>query len=296
MHRSQVAILKDPKRLAIASVHGLAFHRGLGEPIHPTSSTPLKQYLSHDAIGAYSTLAYRKPNIAIVGNGVESQELGKWVGEFFKDMRTEPAQGAPAMEMDQTKYYGGQERIAHGNGNAMCIAFPGSSSLTGGFYKAEISVLAAYLGGQSTIKWSPGFSLLGQATAGRGGVKEVATRSEIYSDAGLFYTIITGSGSAVTETAMDVVKIIRDISEGNIDKETFQKARALAKFKELEHGQNVMSGLELTGSGLVQDNKPYQLDQSAQKIGEVTEDQLKKVSHCHVAIANDGCFVLTTLY
>jgi len=29
---------------------------------------------------------------------------------------------------------------------------------------------------------------------------------------------------------------------------------------------------------LVQENKPYQLDESAQKIGEVTEEQLQEVS------------------
>lgn len=287
IHRSQVEILKSPKRLAIASAHGLAFHRGLGEPLKPTSATPLEKYLSHDAIGAYSTLAYRKSNIALVGNGVEKEELGKRVTEFFSDMRTEPAEGVPPMSHEQTKYYGGEERIAHSKSNAMVIAFPGSSSLTGGFYKPEVSVLAALLGGQSTIKWSPGFSMLGKATAGRYGISEVATRSEIYSDAGLIYTVMEGDGNAIGQTAADLVGFIRSIADGKIDKEDFQKARALARFKELEHGQNVYAGLELTGNGLVQDNQPYQLDESAKKIGEVTIEQVKKVSQHNGLIHTD---------
>lgn len=278
IHRAQQEILKSPREMAINSAHSLAFHRGLGEPLHPTSSTPLSKYLSNEAIGAYSTLAYRKSNVAVVANGAENAELSKWVGEFFGGMRTEAASGLPPIEVSQTKYFGGQERIAHGKSNAMVIAFPGSSSLTGGFYKPEVSVLAALLGGQSTIKWSPGFSLLAKASANRSGLTSVSTVSALYSDAGLLYTVIEGSGAAVGATAETVVSTIKSVADGKVSKEDFEKARALAKFSELEHGQEVLAGLELTGSGLVHDGKPYQLDESAKKIGSVTIEQVQKVS------------------
>ena len=295
IHRSQQKQLKSTKEMAIASAHGTAFHRGLGEPLHPTSFTPLAKYLSHDAIGAYSTLAYRKPNVAIVANGADHSELNKWVGEYFKGMRTEPADGVPPMQNGQTKYFGGEERIAHGSGNTMVLAFPGSSSFTGGFYKPEIAVLAALLGGKSAIKWSPGFSLLAKASTNR--ALDISTTSAIYSDAGLLYVTLNGSATAVKDAAQDVVSTIKSIASGNISTEDFKKARAQAKFQELEYGQEPLAGLELTGAGLVQEGKPYQLDESAKAIGDVSEDKVKKVDtnlhhseivHLVRAMANHG--------
>jgi len=277
IHDSQKKVLGSTKELAVSSAHSLAFHRGLGEPLLPTSSTAVDKYLSHDAIGAYSTMAYRKSNIAVVANGAESGELSKWVNQYFGSLRTDAASGIPSLKVEQTKYFGGEERIAHGNGNTMVIAFPGSSSLTGGFYKPELAVLAALLGGQSTIKWSPGFSILGQVAHNNPGI-DITTSSAIYSDAGLLYTTLSGSATTVRDAAHATVKAIQNLANGNIDKEAFQKARANAKFKELEHGQTAMAALELTGAGLVQENKPYQLDESAQKIGEVTEEKLQEVS------------------
>lgn len=283
IHRSQAKQLKSTSELALASAHGLAFHRGLGEPVHPTSSTPLAKYLSHDTIGAYSTLAYRKSNVAVVANGAEQSDLSKWVGEYFADMRTEPADNIPPMDgTEQTKYYGGEERIAHGSGNSMVLAFPGSSSMTGGFYKPEVAVLASLLGGRSAIKWSPGFSLLGRLAAKHPSLS-VETKSSVYSDAGLLHIAFNGSASAVREAAQEAVNIIKKIAGGEISSEEIKKARAQAQFHELEHGQETMAGLELTGSGLVTYGQPYQLDESAKKIAEVTEAQVKEVAKSMLA-------------
>jgi ubiquinol-cytochrome c reductase core subunit 2 len=214
--------------------------------------------------------------MAVVANGADQAELSKWVNEYFGGIRTDAASGIPPIKIEQTKYYGGEERISHGGGNTMILAFPGSSSLTGGFYKPEVAVLSAILGGQSTIKWSPGFSLLGKVSGNNPSV-DITTHSAIYSDAGLLYTQLHGSATAVRDAAYEVVKAIKDLASGSIDKEVFEKARALAKFKELEYGQNAMAALELTGAGLVQDSKPYQLDESAQKIGEVTIEKVQEV-------------------
>ena len=275
VHEAQREQLGKVSDLAMASAHGLAFHRGLGEPLHPTSSTPLSRYLSAEAIGAYSTLAYNKPNVAIVANGAEHSELSKWVGEYLTELRTQPAEGVPPLvETEQSKYYGGEERIAHASGNAMVLAFPGSSSLTGGFYKPEIAVLATLLGGRSSIKWSSGFSLLARTASQHAGLK-INTGSSIYSDAGLLHTTITGSASAVAEAAVETVNTIKKIAAGDISSEDIKKARAQAQFKELEYGQENMAGLELTGAGLVQDGRPYQLDESAKKIKDVSDAQVK---------------------
>src|SRR6185312_11434556 len=105
----------------------------------------------------------------------------------------------------------------------------------------------------------------------------VETKSDIYSDAGLLTVAVTGSAKDVTGAAYKAVETIKKVAAGEISAEDFSKAVAQAKFKELEHGQNIWGSLELTGAGLIHGGKAYQLDETAQKIGSVTQDQLKKV-------------------
>ena len=273
---AQTKHLASPKELAWNSAHGLAFHRGLGNPLSPSSSTPLSKYLDAQSIEVFAASAYNAPNMAIVANGADHGELSKWVGEFFSDVPKSSPQGIPAVSSSQSKYFGGEERIAHGSGNSMVLAFTGSSTFTGGFYKPELAVLAALLGGKSTIKWSPGFSLLSKASANHPGAR-VETKSAIYSDAGLFYVTLDGSAKDVAGAAQEVVKAIKDVAGGTVNKEDIRKAVASAKFKELEQGQDIRAGLELTGLGLVHGGKAYQIDQTAKAIGAVTEEQIKKV-------------------
>ena len=271
----QKRTLADTKALALDSAHRVAFHRGLGNPLHQ-SSTVWKKYVERDTIEYFSKVAYAKSNIAITANGADSAAVSKWVGEFFSGAPAAAPGDGPAIESQQTKYHGGEERIANTSGNTIVLAFPGSSSSTGAFYKPEIQVLASLLGGASSIKWSPGFSLLSKAIAGQSGVS-VETKSDIYSDAGLLTVAITGSAKDVTGAAYKAVEKIKKVAAGEISAEDFSKAVAQAKFKELEHGQNIWGSLELTGAGLIHGGKAYQLDETAQKIGSVTQDQLKKV-------------------
>ncbi|KAF4556776.1 Peptidase M16 inactive domain-containing protein 2 [Elsinoe fawcettii] len=269
----QKKFLGDVKELASNSAYGLAFHRGLGTPLYPSSSAPLQKYLSSTNISSFASAAYAKPNFAIVANGADSGELSKWVNEFFPSVRAQPGH---EISQQQSKYYGGEERIAHGSGNAMVIAFPGSSSFTGGFYKPEISVLAELLGGKSTIKWSPGFSLLSKVAAKYPGAS-IKTDSDIFSDAGLLTISLSGNANEIRKISSEVVDTIKSIANG-VSKEDFQKAKALAKYKELEFGQNISAGIELTGSGLVHGNQAYQIDEVAKKIDGVTEEQVKSAA------------------
>ncbi|KAK1076770.1 ubiquinol-cytochrome c reductase core subunit 1 [Friedmanniomyces endolithicus] len=85
-----------------------------------------------------------------------------------------------------------------------------------------------------------------------------------------------GSATDIRSTAGKVVEALKSVAQ-NISKEDFQKAKALAKFKELEYGQEPRAALELTGAGLVRDNKPYQIDEVAKSIDGVTEDMVKKL-------------------
>ena len=265
----------NPLELALDSAHGLAFHRGLGNPIL-TLPSPSAQELNPYSLQLFSQAAYAKANFAVVANGAAHSELSKWANEFFKDAPSAaPSEIAP-IAVEQSKYHGGEERLPHTAGNAMILGFPGSSSFTGGFWKPEIAVLTALLGGQSTIKWSPGFSLLGKAAASFPGAS-VSTSHAVYSDAGLLYVTLTGSADRIKSASKEVVKTIKAVATGEINKEVFQKAVATAKFTALESGQNIAAGLELTGAGLVHGGKAHQIDEVGKSIAGVTESQLKNV-------------------
>jgi ubiquinol-cytochrome c reductase core subunit 2 len=275
--------------MAVNSAHSLAFHRGLGIPTTSASQTPYTKYLDAETIEWFSKTAYAKPNFAVVANGADHGEFSKWVNEFFDDVpASAPEQSTVGTE--QAKYYGGEERIAHDSGNAMVIAFPGSSSFTGKYYKPEMAVLGSLLGGQSAIKWSPGFTILGNAAAP--GVK-VKTTSAIYSDAGLLYTTITGSAQGVADTAKAAVEAIKKIASGEISSEQISKAKAAAKFKELENGQDIRAGLELTGNGLIHNTKAYQIDEVAKIIDGVSEKAVKSVSQHRISTRT--CFCMLTI-
>jgi ubiquinol-cytochrome c reductase core subunit 2 len=274
----QKKLLGDVAELAINSAHGVAFHRGLGIPLYPSSSTPLTKYLNESSIAQFASSAYAKPYIAVVANGASQAELSKWVGEFFTEV---PSSSAITLSSEATKYYGGEERIAHDGGNSFVIAFPGSSSFTAGSsYKPEIAVLAALLGGKSNIKWSPGFSLLSKAASSFPGAS-AATTHFAYSDAGLLSIQFSGSASAILNATTEAVKALKSISDGSISKEDFTKAVASAKYNALEEGQNIEAGLVATGSGLVHGGKAFQIDQIGKSIEGVSVDKLKSVCiHC----------------
>lgn len=269
-------LLSSSSEFAKNSVHGVAFHRGLGNPLHPASHTPIKKYISGDGLAAYSKFAFAKPNFAVVANGANHQEFSKWVDQFFLESPATKSADIPETGKSATKYYGGEERIAFDRGNTLIVAFPGSGSFTGGSWKPELAVLATLLGGQTTIKWSPGFSLLSKATESFP-LAHILTTHHTYSDAGLLTVEITGKGEQVADASFEVVKALKIVASGNVSAEEVKKAVATAKFQALESGQNISTGIELTGAGLVQGGKAYQLDEVGKSIGAVTEEQVKKV-------------------
>ena len=276
MDLSRKELLGNSVEFALNSAHGMAFHRGLGNTLHPSSSTPMTKYLNENLLQEYSRVAYAKTNLAVVANGADHQELSKWINEFFSELDPSPPQAFPTTGLETTKYYGGEERIAHNSGNTMVIAFPGSGSATGSSYKPESQVLAALLGGQSNIKWTPGFSLLSKATAAYPQA-HIATIHHTYSDAGLLTISITGNADQIRQASQEVVKAIKAVAAGNISREEIKKAIASAKFKALESGQTMNTGIELTGAGLVQGGKAFQIDELGKSIDTVTEDQVKRV-------------------
>lgn len=259
------------------SVHSVAFHRGLGNPLAPPPSVSVGNYVDVEAIAEFAKGAYAKPSIAIVASGSNSSaDVSKWVGQFFSDVSATGASGPFApVAAQQSQYFGGEERVSNTSGNSIVIGFPGSSAFGTSGYKPEFSVLAALLGGESSIKWAPGSSVLAQAAQAVPGVK-ISTQNVTYTDAGLLYITVAGkSGKSVGEAAQKVVEAVQKVAAGEVSAEEVKKASALARFRALESGQNLTTGMELTGSALIHGTAPFQIAQIGQSIQQVTEQQVK---------------------
>ncbi|KAL2863474.1 ubiquinol--cytochrome-c reductase subunit 2 [Aspergillus lucknowensis] len=270
----QVALANNPEAIAVDAAHSLAFHQGLGESISPSAHVPYEKNLSAEAVAEFAKNAYAKSNIALVGSGVSSSELSKWVGDFFKAL---PSSGSNHYQLKSpvtSKYYGGEHRLSTKAGNAVVIAFPGTGVFGTAAYKPAASVLAALLGGESTIKWTPGFSLLSQATQGFSQVR-VSTKNLAYSDAGILAISLSGKADQVAVAGKTAVDVIKKAAAGEVSVEDIKKATALAKFRALESAQTLETGLEATGSALISGSKPYQIDEIAKSIDNVTEAQVK---------------------
>ncbi|KAJ5095191.1 hypothetical protein N7532_007482 [Penicillium argentinense] len=274
----QQAVFSNPENIAVDAAHGIAFHRGLGSSQTPSQSTPYEKYVSADALAQFAQDAYAKSNVALVATGPNSADVNKWAGQFFKDLSPGATSSQYKVQATgATQYFGGEQRIPSKAGNAVVIAFPGSSAFGTAGFKAEASVLAALLGGESTIKWTPGFSLLSQATQGFSQLN-ISTKNHAYSDAGLFTVTLSGQADQVGAASKNVVDALKKAAGGEVASEDIKKAIALAKFRALESLQTLDTGLEATGSGLIHGNKPYQIAEVAQAIEKVSEQQVKEAA------------------
>jgi ubiquinol-cytochrome c reductase core subunit 2 len=273
--------LSDPVAVALNSIHGLAYHRGLGNPFYPTSKVLAAE------IEAYGAAAYSKPNFALVASGVEQADLSKWAGEFFKSVPSAAPSGLPALDSSASKYHGGEERIAH-KSNAVILAFPGSSLASGSAYKPEYEVLARLLGGESQIKWSTGASLLSKAVASHTGVSAKAETVK-YSDSGLLTVTLTGPAKALGAATKDAVNAIKGLSSGQISKDDLKKASAQAKFQ-VNHAETADSpALDLLGLSALANGKIQTYEEALKGVSSVSETAIQEVC------ARSRCSISSTL-
>lgn len=272
IHLKQAKWAGDAPGLALDAAHAVAFHNGLGASLYPTPSTPVHSYLNESSVAAFAEAAYNKPNIVVVADGATQAGLSKWVEPFFKAVPASPS-GQLSLNTSASKYYGGEQRVAHIGQNTLVIAFPGTAL---GANKPETDVLIALLGGESSIKWSPGFSLLSKAAAAAPGAQAHA-RNIAYSDAGLLAIQITGPASAVRKAAEESVKALKSVVDGPVSKEDLTKAIAKAKFDILSASELSGVGLVATGTNVLHGGKPFQVAEAVKAVESVTAEKLKTV-------------------
>lgn len=257
---------------ALDNAHAVAFHKGLGSSIYPSSSTTLGPYLSEHTVADFAAAVYTKPNIAIIADGATQANLSKWIEPFFRDV---PTSSTSPMKLftEATKYYGGEQRTSATSGNAIVLAFPGFNLSSD---KADVAILTALLGGESNIKWSPGFTLLSQASAASPGATIVA-KNFAYTDAGLLTIQITGSAAAVRKGAEEAVKAIKSVVEGGVTKEVLAKAIAKAKFDLLTANELTGAGMVSAGNSLIHGGKIFEVASALKSYEAVTADKVKAV-------------------
>ncbi|KAK9426338.1 putative Cytochrome b-c1 complex subunit 2 [Seiridium unicorne] len=270
IHLKQAKVGSDVSALALDAAHSVAFHSGLGSPLYPSPSTPIKSYLDEHKIASFAESVYAKSNIALVGDGATTAALSKWTEQFFQSVPASASSSA-ALNSASTTYYGGESRTAHTAGNALVIAFPGSSF---GAYKPEVAVLAALLGGQSNVKWAPGFTLLSKVAAANPGAS-VTANNLAYSDAGLFTIQVYGAAGAVRTAAQEAVKALKSVVEGGVSKEDLTKAIAKAKFDALATSEAGVSTILSAGSGIIHSGQPFQIAETIKSLDGVTAEKLK---------------------
>ncbi|RCI16608.1 hypothetical protein L249_2230 [Ophiocordyceps polyrhachis-furcata BCC 54312] len=265
----QAALRANVSSLALDNAHAVAFHTGLGAPIYPSPTAPVKKYMDEELIARYADVVYTKSNIAVIADGASSTDLTKWINQFFQDV---PAfsQSGRGLNGEVSKYHGGEQRTEHADGNSMVIAFPGSN-LSGS--KPEIPVLAALLGGEPTIKWAPGFSLLSRAFYKTLNVSASASNLA-YSDAGLLTITVSGDASRVRMATEATVTFLKSIAAGDIKDEDVSRAIANAKFEFLDRAQLRDPGMLLTGSGILTSGKPADLAAVANAFDSVKKDKM----------------------
>ncbi|KAK3320710.1 Metalloenzyme, LuxS/M16 peptidase-like protein [Cercophora scortea] len=254
--------------VALDAAHSAAFHSGLGAPLYPTSNTPVDTYLNENSVAAFAEVTYSKDNIAVVADGASQAGLTKWIEPFFKAV---PATSPEPLSTSASKYFGGEQRIPKTGISALVLGFPGAAL---GASSPETAVLVGLLGGNSTIKWSPGFSILSKATAAAPGAHAQAS-NYAYSDAGLLTIEISGAPSAVRKVAEESVKALRSIADGSVSKEDLVKAIAKAKFDLLSQSETSGTGLVHAGASLIHGVQPLKVAETVKALESVTADKLK---------------------
>lgn len=219
------AALASPSTLALDLAHNLAFRRGLGNSLFASPHSPV----TASDVKAYAQQAFSKTNISVLGSGISTDALSKAVQSAFGS----GSAGSPTLSSGSSEYFGGESRVPldlHADPNAqptMVIAYGASGAPT-----ADMKVLPYIIGGDSSVKWTPGTSELSIRAAGISGA---SAQSFIlpYSDAALLGVVLTAPTSEVLrDLANVVVDDLSKVQNGKLGKDIVKRSVAKAKFAE----------------------------------------------------------------
>ena len=240
----------QPEVIAMDFAHQLAFRRGLGNSLFATP------HLHVDLLSAvsYARSAFsNQAGLAVVSSGVANGTLNGFVNDFFKGSSASSSLNSPAAvksDSGKSQYYGGEMRVPHtvhggSEQGQLLIGFQG-----GAVSQPEYAVLRSLLGGESSLKWTPGASPLSQISTKIGTLPSkpaVRAFNLAYSDAGLFGFFVNAPTDKVKEAASQAVSALKEIAKGAKEEEV-KRAIAQAKFAAATALENRLSAHELVAT------------------------------------------------
>lgn len=260
-------MIKSPPAIAADAIHALAFRRGLGNTILAETENDVH----YSAIKDYAQKTYVKQNMAIVATGADANELHQLVAKHFADVPS-----GSSIQTAESKYFGGEVRVPFKSSiGHFVIGFPGSPASP--HAPAEYTILGNLLGGMSSIKWSAGNSILGQAAAHVGSSTKAIANHGAYSDTGLFSIYVMGPTASIKSVAKASVDALKKVSEG-VKPEELKRAIAQAKFNTYAAAEERTISAEAIGRSLLLDGKAPDVEGAVADLEKVTVDQLKKVA------------------
>ncbi|GMK55246.1 hypothetical protein CspeluHIS016_0203020 [Cutaneotrichosporon spelunceum] len=217
-------------QVALDTAANVAFRRGLGNSIFASPHSPV----TLDTVKSFAQAAFAKSNIAVVGQGISTEALAAAVTSAFG---SGASSSSASLQTDKSQYYGGEARIpldTHSNPTAQPTLVISYGQV--GATSPELAVLPHILGGQSSIKWSPGSTPLSKAAEKVAGAT-VRSFVTSYSDASLLNIVIQApTNEGVRAVAQDVAAAVKGAS--GVKEDELKRAIAKAKFADattLEH-------------------------------------------------------------
>jgi len=237
--------VSDPTVLALDVAHQLAFRKGLGNSLFASQYVDVTY---GDAVSFAKQTLGNASEMAVVASGIDSSALSNLVGEYFPSSSTSASVSTP--NTGSTKYFGGEMRLPktashHGSGDhsdhaTIVAAFEGGSAS-----KAEYTVLKHLLGGEPSIKWTKGASLLSTQAPG------AVAFNLGYSDAGLFGFTVNAPTAQAGEIAQKAMSAFKSLASGSIKEEDVKRAVANARFALASQLESRLGKLELVAPQLL---------------------------------------------
>ncbi|KAM0754956.1 LuxS/MPP-like metallohydrolase [Meredithblackwellia eburnea MCA 4105] len=253
--------IADPATYALDIAHQLAFRTGLGNSLFASPHAAV----DYKSAATFAQSAFSTPsNFSVVSTGVDSGALSSLVSEFFV-----PTSSGGSVSTPKASYYGGEIRVpgaghSHSPIDHFLVAFKGTPAS-----EVELTVLRHLLGGESSVKWSPGQSPLAKLATPTASAKAF---NYGYSDAGLFGIFVSAPTAEVGGVAKSAVEALQTVAKGASD-EAVKQAIQKAKFAAASALESRAGKVELLGSEIA-----TSAEELLAKFDKVTPESLKKAA------------------
>ncbi|KAL9933563.1 hypothetical protein V8E36_007739 [Tilletia maclaganii] len=250
-------------------------HRGVGASLFASAIHPV----SHAQTVAFARSAVAKNNFVILGSGIDSGKLANLVSKSFSGVSS-----SGSVTKSSSTYKGGEQRVAfaapHGTSSEKAHFFLGFEGAATGA-KPELAVLRAYLGGESSVKWSAGQSPLSQLAAKDPAVSASAFNLT-FSDTGVFGAYVSAPPAKISAAVKSVTAALKEAAS-KLGEEDLKKAIAKAKYDAATSVEARSGSHEAVAGALLESGKVVTLEDtfkalegvSASSVSSAAEKALK---------------------